>query len=189
MSKSVEIIKIAGSTTTRPDFKAVAPRRRPHVQAVGENPRMRISAKADYAVRAAVGLALAGETARAEQIATAHAIPLKFLERILYDLRRAGMVASRRGPEGGYLLARPPEEITLADVIRAVDGPLADVHGQAPEAVSYEGDLEALQHVWIAVRASLRAVLEQVTIADLAAGRLPESVEALTRAPGSWERR
>jgi Rrf2 family protein len=150
---------------------------------------VRISAKADYAVRAAIGLALADGTARAEQIATRHAIPLKFLERILYDLRRAGMVSSRRGPEGGYTLARDPEEITVADVIRAVDGPLADVHGLAPEAVEYEEGFEVLQRVWVAVRANLRAVLEGITIADLVAGRLPDEIDELTRDPGSWVRR
>ena len=98
---------------------------------------MRISAKADYAVRAAMGLALVGGPAKAEHIAQRHAIPLKFLEKILFDLRHAGLVATRRGPEGGYWLARDPAEITVADVLRAVDGPLADVHGLAPEDVEY----------------------------------------------------
>ena len=131
---------------------------------------MRISAKADYAVRAAMGLALVGGPAKAEHIAQRHAIPLKFLEKILFDLRHAGLVATRRGPEGGYWLARDPAEITVADVLRAVDGPLADVHGLAPEDVEYEEGFAALQKVWVAVRTSLRSVLESVTIADLAGG-------------------
>jgi Rrf2 family protein len=156
---------------------------------LGKNGRMRISAKADYAVQAAVGLATVGEVTRAEQIAERYAIPLKFLERILHELRHAGIVGSRRGPDGGYFLARDADAITIADVIRAVDGPLADVHGLAPEAVEYDGSLAVLQEIWIAVRANLRAVLEAVTIADLVAGRLPEGVERLTHEPGSWSRR
>ena len=150
---------------------------------------MRISAKADYAVRAAVGLARVDGIAKAEQIAERHAIPLKFLEKILYDLRHAGLVATRRGPEGGYWLARDPAQITVADVLRAVDGPLADVHGLAPEDVAYEESFRALQSVWIAVRASLRGVLEEVTIADLSAQRLPPVVEGMISAPESWARR
>jgi Rrf2 family protein len=150
---------------------------------------MRISAKADYAVRAAMGLALVDGPSKAEHLAHRHAIPLKFLEKILFDLRHAGLVRTRRGPEGGYWLARDPAEITVADVLRAVDGPLADVHGLAPEDVSYEEGFAALQKVWVAVRASLRSVLESVTIADLAGGSLPERIEQLTAEPESWARR
>ena len=150
---------------------------------------MRISAKADYAVRAATGLALVGGPAKAEHIAQRHAIPLKFLEKILFDLRHAGLVATRRGPEGGYWLARDPAEITVADVLRAVDGPLADVHGLAPEDVEYEEGFAALQKIWVAVRTSLRSVLESVTIADLAGGTLPPAIEELTVGPDSWARR
>ncbi len=135
---------------------------------VREDAAMRISAKADYAVRAAMGLALVGGSAKAEHIAQRHAIPLKFLEKILFDLRHAGLVATRRGPEGGYWLARDPAQITVADVLRAVDGPLADVHGLAPEDVEYEEGFAALQKVWVAVRTNLRTVLESITIADLA---------------------
>jgi Rrf2 family protein len=150
---------------------------------------MRISAKADYAVRAAMGLARAGGPTKAEHLAQSHAIPLKFLEKILFDLRHAGLVATRRGPEGGYWLARDPGEITVADVLRAVDGPLADVHGLAPENVEYEEGFAALQKVWIAVRTNLRTVLEGVTIADLVGDELPPAVDELTAEPDDWARR
>ena len=149
---------------------------------------MKISAKADYAVRAAVELAAApaGEHVKGERIASAQEIPLKFLENILIDLRQAGIVSSQRGPEGGYWLARPAEEVTVADVIRAVDGPLAAVRGERPEAVEYAGNAEGLQRVWIALRTNLRAVLEAVTLADVVAGRLPAGVEGLAGDPESW---
>jgi Rrf2 family protein len=149
---------------------------------------VRISAKADYAVRAAIELAAAGGDAptKGEAIAGAQAIPPKFLENILADLRLAGLVTSRRGADGGYRLARPASEITVADVIRAVEGPLASVRGERPEDVEYAGRAEPLQRVWIAVRASLRGVVETVTLADLAAGALPEDVEALAKDPEAW---
>jgi Rrf2 family protein len=151
---------------------------------------VRTTAKADYAIRAAAELAAApDETLKAERIAQAQAIPLKFLENILLDLKRAGLVVSRRGPEGGYRLAVPADEVALADVIRAVEGPLADVRGYSPDQLEYTGSAEALRDVWVAVRASLRAVLEHVTLADLARGELPGHVEALTRDPDSWVRR
>src|SRR5437763_918319 len=146
---------------------------------------MRISAKAEYAVRATVELAAAGseKPVKAELIATAQEIPLNFLENILGDLRHAGIVRSHRGAEGGFRLARPPEAVTIADVIRAVDGPLASVRGGPPEDASYGGSAEALGRVWIAVRANLRRVLEQVTIADVASGRLPAAVDRLAEDP------
>ena len=148
---------------------------------------MRVSAKADYAVRAMAELAAAGDgPAKAERIAQAQEIPLKFLENILADLRRDGLVLSQRGPEGGYRLARPGSEITLAQVIRAVDGPLANVRGHRPEQVAYGGAAEPLREVWISVRAALRSVLDLVTVADLAEGRLPESVAELARDPEAW---
>jgi len=156
---------------------------------------VRISAKADYAVRAAAELAALGAQApvKAEQIAAAQEIPLKFLLNILNELRRAGLVQSQRGKEGGYRLAHPAREITLAEVIRAVEGPLASVHESRPEEVHYPGASTALREVWIAVRASLRAVLEEVTLADLAAGRLPASVRRLLAQPDAlisrWPRR
>jgi Rrf2 family protein len=148
---------------------------------------MRISAKADYAVRAAVELAAAGdEPMKGERLAEAQQIPLQFLEHILLELKHARLVRARRGARGGYWLARPPEEITLADVFRAVEGPLANVQDEAPEAKSYPGQAEPLRDVWIAVRASLRRVLERVTIADLRAGHIPDEVLELTRDEGAW---
>ncbi|MFL5928465.1 MAG: RrF2 family transcriptional regulator [Gaiellaceae bacterium] len=148
---------------------------------------MRVSAKADYAIRAAVELAASGDgPVKGERVALAQDIPPNFLENIFGDLRNAGLVASRRGADGGYWLARAPEEISLADVIRAVDGPLANVRGVRSEQVSYRGSAEQLRDVWIAVRASLRNVLERVTLADLARGELPASVQALASDPDAW---
>ncbi len=134
---------------------------------------MRTTAKADYAVRAAVELAAVGDMITADQIAQAQGIPVNFLENILRDLRRAGIVESRRGQAGGYLLARPAEEISIADVIRAVEGPLANVRGISPDALEYQGSSAKLRDVWVALRASVRSVLEQVTLADVARGELP----------------
>jgi len=148
---------------------------------------MRISAKVDYAVRAAIELAVAGDRlTKADAIAQAQEIPPKFLENILGDLRQGGLVRSQRGAEGGYKLARPADEITIADVIRVVEGPMASVRGGRPEDVEYAGNAEALRRVWIAVRSALRQVNEHVTLADLARGRLPRDVEALTRAKDAW---
>jgi Rrf2 family protein len=148
---------------------------------------VRVSAKADYAIRATVELAAAGEgPTKGERIAQAQSIPPNFLENIFTDLRNAGLVASRRGAEGGYWLARPAEEISLADVIRAVDGPLANVRGVRSEQVEYEGSAAPLRDVWVAVRASLRGVLENVTLADLAAGELPAAVRELAADPDAW---
>ena len=146
-----------------------------------------MSAKADYAIRAAVELAAAGDgPVKGERIATAQEIPSNFLENILADLRNAGIVASRRGADGGYWLARGAEEISLADVIRAVDGPLANVRGVRSEQLSYQGSAEGLRDVWVAVRASLRGVLEQVTLADVASGELPAHVRELAADPDAW---
>jgi Rrf2 family protein len=148
---------------------------------------MRVSAKVDYAVRAAAELAAAGEgPVKGEALAQAQGIPLKFLENILGELKHAGLVRSQRGSDGGYWLAKPAAEITIADVIRAVEGPLASVRGEAPETVSYEGAAEALGKLWVAVRANLRAVLEEVTVADVAAGDLPGVVDEITRDPAAW---
>jgi len=148
---------------------------------------MRVSAKVDYALRAVIELATAGDgPVKGERIAQAQEIPLKFLENILGDLRQAGIVRSQRGVDGGYWLARPPEEISVADVVRTVEGPIANVRGIGPESVSYVGSAERLQDVWIAVRANLRAVLERVTIADVARGELPDSVADLARDPDAW---
>jgi Rrf2 family protein len=150
---------------------------------------VRLTAKADYAIRASAELAAAGDGhVKAERIAQAQAIPLKFLENILLDLKHAGLVHSQRGAEGGYWLARPADEISLADVIRAVEGPLANVRGLPPQELDYDGPAERLREVFVAVRASLRNVLEQVTLDDLARGELPAHVEELTRDPDAWVR-
>jgi Rrf2 family protein len=151
---------------------------------------VRTTAKADYAVRAAIELAASGDgPVKAEAIAEAQSIPLNFLENILVDLRRAGIVESKRGASGGYTLAHPAEEISVADVIRAVEGPLANVRGMSPESLAYEGSAERLRDVWIALRASLRSVLESVTLADVARGELPPHVSDLLEAPEAWIRR
>jgi Rrf2 family protein len=149
---------------------------------------MRISAKADYAVRAVVELttSIDEKPIRAERIANAQGIPLNFLENILGELRHAGIVRSQRGSEGGFRLARPAKAITVADVIRAVEGPLASVRGGPPEDSEYIGAAEALGRVWIAVRANLRKVLEHVTVADIAGGRLPKSIDKLADDPEAW---
>jgi Rrf2 family protein len=149
---------------------------------------VRISAKSDYAVRAAIVLAVAraGEPVKADTIARSQEIPLKFLLNILSELKHGRIVTSHRGIHGGFLLARPAAEITVADVIRAMEGPLASVHEILPENLSYPPPSESLQQVWVAVRASLRSVLETVTIADLASGSLPEAVLSLNASPEAW---
>jgi len=163
---------------------------------------MQISAKADYGVRALIELA-AGAGPRSdgdpdpgpdgsrrpmkgEQLAAAQQLPAKFLEAILAELRQAGLVHSRRGAEGGYWLARAPADITVADIMRATDGPLASVRGQLPETVFYRGSAERLSEVWVAVRASLRDVLERVTLADLVDGQLPQQIRAMAADPDAW---
>jgi Rrf2 family protein len=152
---------------------------------------MHVTAKADYAVRAAVELAAGSQSAprKVDEVAQAQGIPLSFLENILTQLRSSGIVRSQRGPEGGYWLARPANEVNLAQVIRAVDGPLVGVRGQRPEEVEYIGSAESLQQVWIALRANLRKVLEHVTVADVASGKLPKDVLTLTREEQAWETR
>lgn len=152
---------------------------------------MHVTAKADYAVRAVVELSESSQGAprKVDDIAQAQAIPVSFLENILTQLRSTGIVRSQRGPEGGYWLAHPPAEVSLADIIRAVEGPLVGVRGQRPEEIEYIGSAEALQNVWIALRANLRKVLEQVSVADVAAGKLPKEVLALTKAEEAWQTR
>src|SRR3954453_7026123 len=151
---------------------------------------MRISARADYAVRAAVVLAAAGDgPTKGEAIAQAQSIPHKFLENILADLRHARLVRSQRGADGGYWLGQPAEQNSLAGVIRGVKGPLASVRGEAPEDVEYPGAAEHLQDIWIAVRASVRSVVENVTLADLASGELPAEIKRLGDDPEAWVRR
>jgi Rrf2 family protein len=142
---------------------------------------VRISAKSDYAIRAMAELAVASEqgAVKAEQISIAQDIPLNFLLGILRELRNSHLVRSQRGRDGGYVLSRPAAQIALADVIRAVDGPLANVRDLSLTDLSYPGAAASLREVWMAVRGSLREVLENVTVADLAAGRLPRHVKAL----------
>jgi Rrf2 family protein len=151
---------------------------------------MRISAKVDYAVRASIELAAAGgEPIKGERIAEAQEIPLKFLENILGELKHTGIVASRRGAQGGYWLAKPAEEVSLADIVRAVEGPLASVRGQGPETLSYQGQAEPLQKVWIALRANIRAVMEETSLADVVAGELPDEVRELSEPAEAWSAR
>jgi Rrf2 family protein len=152
---------------------------------------MHVTAKADYAVRAVVELAGSEQQSprKVDEVAQAQGIPVSFLENILTQLRSSGIVRSQRGPEGGYWLAVPPAELNLAQVIRAVEGPLVGIRGQRPEEIEYVGSAESLQQVWIALRANLRAVLEHVTVADVAAGKLPKEVLALTREEEAWHTR
>jgi Rrf2 family protein len=152
---------------------------------------VRVSAKADYAVRAMIELAGAEEESpmKGDRIAEGQDIPLRFLENILAELRHAGLVHSRRGAEGGYWLARPPDDITLAEIIRAVEGPLASVRGEPPHELEYRGGAKPLQRVWIALRANIREVLESVTLADVVADELPEPVRGLASHPEVWQTR
>ena len=152
---------------------------------------MRISAKADYAVRAALELAASpdGEPIKGERIAQSQDIPLQFLEHILLELKHARLVRAKRGYKGGYWLDRPPEEITIADVIRAVEGPLANIHESAPEDLHYPGPAERLRDVWVAVRANLRGVLESITLAEIARGDLPWRIDAILQDPEAWIKR
>lgn len=139
-------------------------------------------------MRAALQLAAAREAGplKAEAIATAQDIPHKFLEGILNDMRRGGLVHSQRGGNGGYRLAKPAEEISIADVIRVVDGPLVSVRGVRPPELSYTGPAESLLPLWIALRANVRQILDGVSLADVASAELPDPVSALTENPASW---
>jgi Rrf2 family protein len=149
---------------------------------------VRISAKEDYALRAALELALAGGgPLKREQIAQAQDIPTAFLQNILMELRHAELVKAQRGRDGGFRLARPAGEITVADVVRAVSGPLATIRGVRPQAVEYEATAAALRDVWVALRANIRAILEHVTLADLAAGKLPAGIKRIVADPEAWE--
>jgi Rrf2 family protein len=148
-----------------------------------------IPAKVDYGMRALLELASAEGPATGESLARAQGLPSKFLAAILNDLRRAGLVHSQRGLEGGYRLGRPPDKITVADVMRALDGPLAEVRGLRPEMTEYGGAAAHLQDVWVATRASLRSVLEQVTLEDVVKGELPSHIAHLVADPDSWEPR
>ena len=150
---------------------------------------MRVSAKSDYALRALIEMAARqdGRAVSAEEIGRLQDIPHGFLQAILADLRKAGIVISQRGQSGGWRMGRDPESVSVADVIRAVDGPLVSVYGLRPEAVSYNGSAEVLQHVWIAARRSLRDVFEQVSIQQLADGKLPKAVTSRTADEDAWQ--
>jgi Rrf2 family protein len=149
-----------------------------------------ISARSDYAVRAALGLAAAyPATVSSAALAAEQELPRKFLEAILADLRRAGLVRGQRGVEGGYVLTRPPGETAIGEVLRAVDGPLAEVRGRRPEETAYTGTAEHLQQLWVAVRAAVRSVLDEVTLDDVVRGRLPSHVRRLITAPDAWQPR
>ncbi len=152
---------------------------------------MHVTAKADYAVRAVVELAGSAQDSprKVDDLAQAQGIPVSFLENILTQLRSTGIVRSQRGPEGGYWLAHPANEVSLAQIIRAVEGPLVGVRGQRPEEIQYVGSAESLQQVWIALRSNLRKVLEHVTVADVSSGKLPKDIVALTRHDDAWETR
>ena len=151
---------------------------------------MRVTAKVDYALRALVELAAAdGATVKGDRLAAAQGIPLKFLENILAELRRAGIVGSQRGADGGYRLQRSADTVNVADVIRAVEGPLADVHGTSPEALEPPGVAAPVREVWLATRAALRSVLEEVTVGQIARNELPPVVGSLLADPGAWARR
>src|SRR6266700_589066 len=157
------------------------------VGVTGHNAGMRLSARADYALRAAIELAASPDDhTTAEQLARTQHIPGKFLEAILTQLRRAGLVRSQRGPEGGFWLARPASEISLADIIRAIDGQLVGVRGERPENLGYIGAAEPLQSVWIALRANERAILDEVTLEHIVTGELPARVRELTNDPRAW---
>ena len=150
-----------------------------------------ISAKADYAVRAMLVMAAEPDNRpiKGETIARSQNMPMKFVENTLVELRRTGLVASQRGTAGGFKLGKPASRITVADIIRAVDGPLAEIRGERPESTTYEGPAEHLQEVWVAVRASLRSVLDQVTLADIVAGKIPRRILRLTEDPDAWKPR
>jgi Rrf2 family protein len=153
---------------------------------------VRVSAKADYAVRAMIELASGGEEGnpiKGDRIAEAQAIPLRFLENILGELRHAGLVQSRRGTDGGYWLAKPRDDITVADIVRAVEGPLATVRGEPADELTFEGGAKPLREVWIALRANIREILESVTLADVVADKLPEPVRAIAAQPDVWQAR
>jgi Rrf2 family protein len=156
---------------------------------MGEDGRMRLSARVDYALRAMAELAAAPVDSRntVDGLATAQSIPAKYLEAILGSLRRAGLLRSQRGPEGGYRLARPATEISIADIIRAIDGPLATFRGERPEDLTYPGAAAPLQEVWIALRASERAILDEVTLAHIATNKMPRRVRTLIADRAAWD--
>jgi Rrf2 family protein len=147
---------------------------------------MQIPAKAEYAIRALLCLAASDHSVSAEHLANDQELPAKFLGAIMSDLRRGGLVNSQRGPEGGFRLAKDPDEIMIADILRVVSGPLAGVRGMRPETLNYEGEAAHLRDVWVAVRAALREVLEHVTLGQVLRGDLPASVTRYSADPDAW---
>ena len=156
---------------------------------VRQNRGVQIPAKADYGIRAMLTLANSPTSLSAEHLAEEQGLPPRFLGAILSDLRRAGLLVSQRGSEGGYQLARPPSEISIADALRAISGPMAGVRGLRPETLSYDGAATGLVDVWVAVRAVLRNLLEHVSLEQVAAGTLPAAVTKLTKDPDAWQPR
>jgi Rrf2 family protein len=151
---------------------------------------VQISARGDYAVRAALSLAAAHPALMSAQaIAAEQAMPRKFLEAVLADLRRAGIVRAQRGAEGGYTLAQPPRDVTVGAILRAVDGPLAGVRGLRPEETTYQGAAANLPDLWVAVRAAVRDVVDEVSLAELVSGKMPAHVRKLTTRPDAWQPR
>jgi Rrf2 family protein len=151
---------------------------------------VQISARGDYAVRAALSLASSyPELMSAQAVAEDQGMPKKFLEAVLADLRRAGVVRAQRGAEGGYTLSQPPRDITVGQILRAVDGPLAGVRGLRPEETRYEGAAQNLPNLWVAVRAAVREVVDEVSLAELVSGRMPAHVRKLTTLPDAWQPR
>jgi Rrf2 family protein len=160
------------------------------VRPTGDDGAVQISARGDYAVRATLELAAAyPATISAQALADAQGLPRKFLEAVLADLRRSGVIQAVRGADGGYLLSAPPSETTIGMVLRAVDGPLAGVRGHRPEQTSYVGTSSHLPRVWVAVRSAVRSVVDEVSLAEVVTGDLPETVEQLTTAPDAWQPR
>jgi Rrf2 family protein len=147
---------------------------------------VQIPAKADYAIRALLTLAASSTSLSAEHLAQKQELPAKFLGAIMSDLRRGGIVSSQRGPEGGFRLARDPDTIMIADILRVVSGPMAGVRGLRPESLHYEGEATHLRDVWVAVRAALREVLEHVTLGQVLRGDLPEAVTRFSSDPDAW---
>jgi Rrf2 family protein len=151
---------------------------------------VQISARGDYAVRAALSLAHTYPSLMSAQaIAQDQEMPRKFLEAVLADLRRAGVVRAQRGAEGGYTLSQPPRDVTIGQILRAVDGPLAGVRGMRPEETQYSGAAENLPNLWVAVRSAVREVVDEVSLAELISGRMPAHVRKLTTRPDAWQPR
>ena len=153
---------------------------------MGQNGAVQIPAKAEYAIRALLSLAASDSSVSAEHLAQEQDLPAKFLGAILSDLRRGGLVTSQRGPEGGFRLAKDPDAVMIADVLRVVSGPMAGVRGMRPETLVYEGSAQHLRDVWVAVRAALREVLEHVTLGQVLRGDLPTAVTRFTDDPDAW---